>query len=203
MHTNLAEIFLWRDLAIFLLIGALLGVALGLILIFWPRILARVNRVANYWISMRHIDRMLDRSISIELWVYKHHRPLGILIILGAGYMLIYFGLLFDKAIALQLLTRYVPAKLLDGLLDALVLTSLLGAVVALLAGFFLWLRPSLLRGIEEETNKWVSSRRATKVLDVQHDQVDRYVTRHARQAGWLILLCSVYLFFVTFRLLV
>jgi hypothetical protein len=59
------------------------------------------------------------------------------------------------------------------------------------------------LRDIEADANKWVSSRRATKVLDVQHDQVDRYVARHARQVGWLLLLCSIYLFFITFRLLV
>jgi hypothetical protein len=203
MHNNLTEIILWRDLAIFLLIGALMGMALGLVLIFWPRILARVNSVMNYWISMRHIDRMLDRSISIELWVYKHHRTLGILIILGAGYMLVYFGFLFDKAAALQLLNRYAPATLLDGLLNAVVISSLTGAVVALLAGFILWLRPGLLRDIEAEANKWVSSRRATKVLDVQHGQVDRYVARHARQVGWLLLLCSIYLFFITFRLLV
>lgn len=202
MHNNVADIFLWRDLAIFLLIGALMGVALGLMLIFWPRILARVNSVANYWLSMRHIDRMLDRSISIELWVYKHHRTLGLLIILGAGYMLVYFGFLFDKAAALQLLNRYAPAQLLDGLLEAVVISSLTGAVVAMLAGFVLWFRPGLLRDIEADANKWVSSRRATKVLDVQHDQVDRFVARHARQVGWLLLLCSIYLFFITFRLL-
>lgn len=203
MHDNLAEAFLWRDLAIFLLIGALLGVALGLLLIFWPRILARINSIANYWVSMRHIDRILDRSISLELWFYKHHRILGMLIILGAGYMLVYFGFLFDKATALQLLSRYGPATLLDGLLNFVVITSLTGAVVALLAGFVLWLRPGLLRDIEADANKWVSSRRATKVLDVQHGQVDIFVASHARQVGWLLLLCSIYLFFVTFRLLV
>jgi len=203
MHTNLVEILLWRDLAIFLLIGALLGVALGLLLILRPRLLERVSHVADRWVSMRHIDRLLDRSISIEHWFYRHHRSLGILLILGAGYILVYFGFLFDKAAAPLLMPRYLPAKLLDGLLDALVFAALLGAAVALLVGFFLWLRPSLLHGVEAEANQWVSSRRATKLLDVPHDQVDRFVARHARQAGWLLLLGSLYLFFVLFRLLV
>lgn len=203
MHIDLAELFLWRTLAIFLLIGALTGVVLGLLLIFSPRILERVNRVANRWISMRYIDRLLDRSISIEQWCYRYHRPLGILVILGAGYILVYFGVLFDKAIALQRLTGYVPGRLLDGLLDVLVLASLTGAVVALFVGLFLWLRPSLLRGIEKETNQWISSRRATKAMDVPHDQVNRYVARHVRQIGGLLLLGSIYLFFAMFRVLV
>jgi hypothetical protein len=201
MYANPVDIFLWRALAIFLLGGALSGIALALLLIFKPHLLERINRVANRWISMRHIDRPLDRIISIEQWFYQYHRLLGILVILGAGYILVYFGLLFDKVAALKHLAGYVPSRLLDGLLDALVLGALLGAVVALLVGLFLWLRPSLLRGIEEEANQWVSSRRATKVLDVPHSQVDRYVARHARRIGWLLLLGSIYLFFVLFRL--
>ena len=203
MYTILADLFLWRALAIFLLIGALMGVAVSLLLIFKPHLMARVNQVVNRWVSMRHADRWLDRSISIEQWFYQYHRPLGIFIILGAGYMLVYFGLLFDKTVALQRLAAYVPVRLLDGLLDALVLTALFGAVVALFVGLALWLRPSLLRGIEEESNQWVSLRRATKVLDVQHDQVERFVVHHARQVGWLLLLGSIYLFFAMFRLLV
>lgn len=202
MTANPADIFLWRALAIFLLIGAVLGVALALLLIFKPHLLGSVNRVANRWVSTRHIGQVLDRSISIEHWFYQHHRVTGIAVVLGAIYMFVYFGILFDKATMLQRLSSRVPAKLLDGLLDALVLGALIGAAVALLAGLFLWLRPSLLRGIEAGANQWVSTRRATEVLDVSHDQVDRFVARHAQRVGWLLLLGSIYLFFVLFRLL-
>ena len=203
MTSDPTDIFLWQSLAIFLLIAALLGILLGLLLTFKPDLMERINRVANRWISMRQIDRLLDRVISLEQWFYQYHRPLGILVILGAVYILVYFGVLFDKAIALQRLNGYVPSGLLDGLLDALVLTSLIGAVAALFVGLLLWLRPSLLRGFEEEANQWISSRRATKVLDVPHDQVNRFVARHARQIGYLLLLGSLYLFFAMSRLLV
>ena len=203
MTSDATDLFLWQSLAIFLLIAALLGILLGLLLTFKPDLMERINRVANRWISMRQVDRLLDRVISLEQWLYQYHRPLGILVILGAVYILVYFGVLFDKAIALQRLNGYVPSGLLDGLLDALVLTSLIGAVAALFVGLLLWLRPSLLRGFEEEANQWISSRRATKVLDVPHDQVNRFVARHARQIGYLLLLGSLYLFFAMSRLLV
>ncbi len=204
MLTNPAYIFLWRDLAIFLLFGALLGVLLGLLLIVKPQFLERLNRVANRWVSTRHINQWLDRSVSIERWFHQHHRAVGIVIALGASYILIYFGILFDKTTTLQRLSLrwMLPAKLLDGLLDALVLASLVGGAVALIAGLFLWLRPSLLRGTEEDANQWVSSRRATKMLDVPRGQVDLFVARHAQRAGWLLLLGSIYLFFAVFRLL-
>jgi hypothetical protein len=200
MLTNPAYIFLWRALAIFLLIGALLGVVLALLLIFKPQFLERLNRVANRWVSTRHINRWLDRSVRIEHWFYQHHRAAGVVIVLGASYILIYFGFLFDKAYTLQRWSGKFPAKLLDGLLDALVLGSLVGGAVALMVGLFLWLRPSLLRGMEEVANQWVSSRRVTKMLDVPHGQADIFIARHAQRAGWLLLVGSIYLFFVMLR---
>ena len=205
MHTDPVSILLWRDLAIFLLFGAFLGVSLGVLLIFKPQFLERINHVANRWISTRHVNQWVDRSVSIEFWFYQHHRAVGAIIVLGASYVLIYFGILFDRAYTLQrwIMSGMLPARQLDGLLDALVLGALIGGAVALMVGLFLWLRPSLLRGMEEEANQWVSSRRATKVLEVPHAEMDRFVMRHAQRAGWLLLMGSIYLFFVLFRLLV
>jgi len=202
MLTDPVKLLLWHDLAIFLFLGALLGVLLGLLLILKPQFVERLSRVANRWVSTRRFNRWLDRSVSIEHWFYQRHRATGIVIVLGAAYILIFFGFQFDKAYTLQHLSGKLPAQLLDGLLDALVLSSLVGGAVALIAGLFLWLRPSLLRGMEEEANLWVSSRRATKVLDVPRDNVDRFVARHAQRAGWLLLLGSIYLLFALFRLL-
>lgn len=195
---------LWRTLAIFLLIGALTGVAVALMLILKPQLIQRVNHVANRWVSMRHISQMVDRSISLERWIYRHHRPMGLLIVLGAGYILYYFGWRFDKAAALQSFAGFVPSKLLlGGLLEAMVLFALIGAGVALCVGLAVMLRPSLLRGVEGEANQWVSSRRATKVMDVMHNPVDAFVERNAQRVGWLLLVASIYLFFLMFRWLV
>ncbi|MFZ2540652.1 MAG: hypothetical protein WAW75_02635 [Gallionella sp.] len=202
MATNPADIVLWRTLAIFLLVTALLGILLGLLLIFRPQLLVRINQLANRWISTRHLSRLMDRSISFEQWFYQHHRVTGIAVVLGASYIFGYFGLWFNKAAAMQRMRVRIPPQLLDGLLDALVLCTLLGAAVAFIIGLFLWLRPSLLRGFEAQSNQWVSSRQATKILDIQRDQVDRFVMHHAQKAGWLLLLGSIYLFLILFRLL-
>jgi hypothetical protein len=203
MLTEQVKILLWEDLALFLLLGALFGIMLGLLLIFRPRLVEKLNRTANRWVTTRHLNRWLDRSFSIEHWLYQRHRATGIVIVAGATYILVYFGMLFDKANALQHLAGRLPPQLLDSLLDALVLCALFGGVVALIVGLFMWLRPSMLRGVEEQANRWVSSRRATRVLDVPHDEVDRFVARHARQVGWLLLLASIYLFVAMFRWLI
>lgn len=197
---NPVNIILLQSLAVFLIVGALAGVAVSLLLIFKPHSMERVNRVANRWISTRHLGQLLDRSISVEHWFYQRHRPLGMLIVFGACYILAYFGLLFDKTIMLQRLSSLMETRMLDILLDALVLASLVGGAVALFTGLFLWLRPSLLRGMEAEANQWVSTRRATRPLEIPRDQVERFVAGHVRRVGWLLLLGSIYLFFAVFR---
>jgi hypothetical protein len=203
IHTNPTDIFLWHELAILLLIFALFGVVLALLLIFRPRLVERINRVANRWVSSRPVSLLLDRSISIERWLHQHHRVVGIAIVLGSAYMLTYFGFLFDKAYTLQRWSGMLPSQLLEVLLNAMVVAALVAGAASLIVGLFFWLRPSLLRGMEDEANQWVSSRRATKVLDEPHGQVDRFVAHHAQRVGWLLLLGSIYLFFVTFRWLV
>lgn len=202
MQTNTANLILWKSLAIFLMIGALTGVAVSLMLILKPRLMARINRAASRWIPTRQLDQFLDRSIDIEQWFYQRHRPLGILVVGGACYIIVYFGLLFDKPSALQGLARSAPSWLLDILLDALVLASLIGAVVALFVGLFLWLRPSMLRGIEESANQWISSDRVVTALEVPHDEVEQYIAGHYKRVGWLLLVGSIYLLFAVSRVL-
>ncbi|BBI98645.1 hypothetical protein FGKAn22_03380 [Ferrigenium kumadai] len=203
MNTDLAEIILWEASTIFLLVGSLLGVLAGLLLILRPQLMLMVNRVASRWIPTRRLHLMLDHSVSIEHWFYRHHRVFGMLAVLGAVYLFVSFGLLFDKAVAIRRLSGYIPFRLLDGLLDALVLSALVGAAAAFMTGLFLWLRPSLLRGIEADANKWVCTRRATRALDRSRDHVERVVVRHAPRVGWLLLLGSIYLFFVLVNWLV
>ena len=201
MQQPMVADILWRSLAIFLLIGAVMGTVMALLLIFRPQLLQRVNRVANHWVSLRSISQWMDRSIRTERWFYRHHLVLGPLVVAGAAYMLLYFAWLLDKAAALRALSGYVLNPQLAGaLLQALLLFAQIGAVVALLIGAVYWIRPSLLRGLETQANQWVSSRQATKVMDVTHDQVNLYVAQHAQRVGWLLLAASLYLFVVMAR---
>lgn len=197
------EIILWRSLAFFLLVGAVMGMGVALLLIRRPALMATLNRVANRWVSTRQLDRALERSISAEQWFYRHHRAIGALVCLGALYMFVYFGLLFDKASVMHHLVTPLPGALLDGLLDALVLTALTGAVASLYVGLLLWLRPCLLRGAEEVANQWLSIRKAVRPLEIPRDQVDAYVASHTQRVGWLLLLASLALFFMVLRVLV
>jgi len=202
MQNAAIEMLLWRDLALFLLIFAVLGVLLGLLLVLKPFVLVSLNQLANLWVSTRYISRLFDQTLSIERWFYRHHRVMGIVVMLGASYFLYYFFVTYDKAQLLLHLQLNLSAILLDELLDALLLSVKIGGSVAWVMGVIILLRPSLLRDIEKQSNRWVSVRRATKVLDVQRVGVDDWVLKNARLTGYLLVLASLYLGFIVLRLL-
>jgi hypothetical protein len=201
MLNQVAAVLLGRALAIFLVFGALSGIGLGVVLIFKSQWLAPLGRVANRWISVRYLTAWLDRSVSLEHWFYRYHKGVGIAVVLGAAYIFCYFALVFDKSELMRQMGGMWLTRQAGGLLDAMVLTALIGSAASLLVGLFLWLRPSGLRDIEKQSNTWVSSRRATKLLDEPHPQLDRYVMRHAKGAGWLLLLASLGLLLILLRL--
>lgn len=206
ISTHTFQLILWQALALFLLVGAVTGMVVAVLMIYRPKRFECLNRAANTWISTRRMSRLVDRTLSVEQWFYRHHRVLGVLICLGALYVLGYFGLILDKTAALQHLPAHLPIRLqapvIEGLLDALVLASLTGGTVSLLVGLALWLRPSLLHGLEAVGNQWLTLRRPTRFLDLPREQIEAYVMSHSRGVGWLLLLASLFLLLLILRVL-
>jgi hypothetical protein len=191
----LFQAWLLQSFVIFLIVGSLAGIAVGVLLLLRPQSLQRAGQLLNRWISTRHLDHSLERSFNIDPWFYRYRRAGGVLILLGATYVLFFFTMRMDRAHAVEVLAAYFKLHIIltGGLLDALVLSSILGALCAALVGLFLILRPSMLRDFEQVANQWVSLRRALKPMEVRREGLDEYVFRRARLAGILLLLGGFY----------
>jgi hypothetical protein len=194
MHP-LIQSWLLQSLVVFLIVGSLAGMAVGVLLLLRPEGLQRVGQKLNRWISTRHLDQAMERTINLDPWFYRYRRVGGTLIFLGAVYVLYYFTVTLERASTIGDLAGYfkLPVSLVGALLDALVLSSILGALCAALVGLFLILRPSMLRDFEQVANQWVSLRRAMKPVEIRREGVDEYVFQRARQAGILLVLGSFY----------
>lgn len=193
--TPLLESWLLQSFVILLILGSLAGLVAGVLLLFRPNVLQSWGVLLNRWVSTRQMELPLDRSVNIDPWFYRHRRFAGLLILLGALYILYYFTVALDREQAILSLSRHfnLHAALTAGLLDALVLGAMLGALMALVGGMFLLLRPSLLRDFEQVANRWLSLRRAMKPVEATRPGMDEYVFAHGRQAGMLLVLGSLY----------
>lgn len=192
---TLFQSWLLQCAVIFLIIGSLAGIVVGALLLLRPQSLQRVGQFFNRWISTRHLDQSLERTVDLDPWFYRHCRTSGVLTLTGAVYILYYFTVKLDRANAIAGLSKHFnwPASLVGGLLDALVLSAILGALFAAFVALFLLVRPSLLREFEQGANQWVSLRRALKPMEMPRKGVDEYIFRHGRQAGILLVLGGLY----------
>ena len=186
---------LWQSLIVFLFVGSAAGVVLGLLLILRPAWLQSASKFTNRWVSTRQLDLALERSINIDMFVYRYRFVGGGLLLAGAAFILYFFSVQFDKAsvIAMGLQLYHWPARLMEALVDGVVLSGLVGALSAAIVSLLLLLRPDLLRGVEQYSNRWVSSRRALKPMAIPHYEVDEAVFRHRQLAGSLLILGSLY----------
>jgi hypothetical protein len=189
------ESLLLRSGVLFLIVGSLAGLVVGALLLWRPQRLRAVSAVLDRWITTRHLDQSLERSISLDPWFYRYRRTSGALTLLGACYILYFFTVGMDKAETINGLSLFykLPDVLVGVLLDAGVLIALLGALFAGVISLFLLVRPSMLREFERGANRWVSLRRALKPAEIPRPGVDEYVFQHGRRAGILLVLGSLY----------
>lgn len=185
-----------RFLLAFLVLASITGLMAGAALIMRPSWLAQRGRHVNRWISTHKLEEALNRMIDLDRWFYQHHRASGLLLLAGACWIIVFLVSSFDKLGILDLVPKmkYIPYPLVAGMLDGCVLLGLAGAVFAALVSLFLLLRPSLLREFERGVNQWVATCSRLQSLDIPYDEADRYVLRHSRLFGLLLLSGSLFM---------
>lgn len=195
VNTLLTDAILTRSLILLLLLGSVAGLFAGTALLLRPNWMLRVSKLANGWVSTRQLSRPLLRSINLDSWFYSYNRLFGALLMSGSIYLVYFFTTVFDKDATLNTVftTATIPPSLMAGLIDALVLSFLTGAVFAMLVSLFLILRPSMLREFELFANQHNSVRQALKPLEIQRHSLDQYVFQHRRWVGWLVWISSAY----------
>lgn len=195
MDTQISDEILRHSLFAFLILGSVAGLLAGIALLWKPDGLLRLNTSLNRWISTRKWTRIFAHTIALDAWFYRYNRLCGTLLLAGSVYVVYFMTDIFDKAYVLKNVFNIasIPAELTDGLLDGFVLITLTGTVFVALISLFLLFRPSMLREFEFRANRTTSLRKGLKPLEMQHGNLDRYVIKHQRLAGVLILAGSLY----------
>ncbi len=192
---QVVQSWLLQSFVIILIIGSVAGIVVGALLVLRPQSLRRVSERLNRWVSTRHVEQPLERSINLDPWFYRYRRTSGVLILLGALYIIYFLVIGMDRGLTVSALANSfkLPSALIAALVDATVLSALLGALFAAFVSLFLLVRPSLLRGFEQGANQWVSLRRALKPMEIPRASVDAFVFQHGLQAGILLVLGGLY----------
>ncbi len=191
--------WLLQAFVIFLIVGSLAGMVVGALLVLRPQSLQRVNQLLDRWTSTRRLDQPLEGSVKFDPWFYRYRRICCTLTLLGALYIIYFFTVNMDRTNAISAFAQHsdLPASWIAWLLDAMVLSALLGALFAAFISLILLLRPSMLREFEQGANRWLSLRRALKPAEIPRKGVDAYAFQYGLQAGTLLVLGSLYVLVV------
>lgn len=185
-----------QTLLIAIVLGALLGLAVGMLLLLDTARVLRWNERLSRWISTREAAQRFDRPRDIKRFVYRAHRIIGVLVVAGSLYCLdvLTFGLA-PGALA-RAFRDLGSVSLLEATFESTRLFLLVGNVAALAAGIVLCFRPSLLKGIELWADRTYAAREHSAALDQMRFEPDLWVSRHPRLTGGLVLAGSAFILF-------
>lgn len=187
------EVLPWaQGLAVVLLLGLFLALVVGALLLARPLALFTLNERLSRWVDTRQTFHALDQPRHLERFFYRHHRVLGGLIVLGAGYVLLRWAFVYDRSDVVALLSPRWVAQGMDWIPMGLE-AALIGLHVAILAvGVMIMFRPSLLKGVEKGANRWQEGPE-TAPLDTVVGSLDGTFEGHPRVSGLLLVLSATW----------
>ena len=171
----------------------LVSLLVGLVLVFKPELIGRLNNVTNTSFSFRRATRVLDTPNYIERWIYRHHRLTGILMLATSAY--VSFSMLSVLNVN-RWLTFFLNDQnnvIVEIALQTAWLFILMISVFAMITSVILFVRPSVLKGFEGWCNQWITTRQMTRSLGEYDNRVDLMVEKYPRTTGALIIIASVY----------
>jgi hypothetical protein len=182
-------VWLAEALLVALAAGLALALVVGVLLLTRPRTLFAVNQSLSRWIDTRRHFRALEQPRMVERFFYRHHTPLGVLIVLGAGYVLWRWAFDYRQA---SFLAAVGPrwAGSFDWLVAALEVALIVLHVLILAAGAVILVRPSLLKRLEQTANRWHAGP-PTDRLDTMFNPLDRSLAVYPRLSGLILLVAS------------
>ncbi len=178
-----------------LIIGSAFTLLYALLLIVSPQRALLLNRHADRWISMRKPTRPLEIPRNIDHHIYRHHRWIGLSVLLSASYILYQFAFVLKPAAAVQALSdNWLSAAIAAWLLDALQWFFVPASLLLIPFGALLALRPSTLKGLEQHSNRWISSRKLLHGIDKPYPVGEGWLLGRPRQLGLILLITSAYI---------
>lgn len=179
--------------AIFLVLGAAVGLVAGLMLVFDSARAFRIGERLDRWVSTRAAIRPLEEHRSIAKPMYRMHRLVGMLICAGALYALAVLGTPAGETAIVKSLSTLGPPRFAAWLAESLRFVLLAGNAAAFVFGVLFILRPSALKGFEAWADRRISGRKASKPLEVMRNPAEKFVRAHPRVIGAAVILGSLY----------
>ncbi len=183
------ETFVWVGL-----LGGVLGLVTGLGLIFNSAGVFRFAERMNVWISTRQAMRPFEEPIDIERAVYRSHRVIGSLLIVGALFTLYVLAFRLKGPEFVAVLGQFFSLPVATWIATSLRLFLILANAAAVFIAATMVIRPSALKRVEAWANRQYSGRQATRVWEIPRPGIDPLVAANPKLIGSALTVASLYI---------
>jgi hypothetical protein len=170
----------FHTVEILTLLFGILGMAFSLLLLFSPRLTKSLGNFFNRSISLDPKMSLLDKDIPTEAFIYSHNVIVGICLVAGSIFALIFFTFNIDISNFAKVFLgsrKYFMTLEIVFIFSAWV--ARLACVVGLICGLFLLFAPAKMQAIEGKVNTWFETQAIFEKLDRTGLEVDALFFRH------------------------
>jgi hypothetical protein len=172
----------------FFFVFGLIGMLVGLGLVFFSDRMQRLFGTTNHSVSLRQPTKWLEIPRELGGSVQRYRLGFGAVFIV-AGL----FGLLARPDLArLKSVFRFNDVAAIGA--DALGWLLLIGNALAVAVGLMLILSPRALARMENIANRWISTRQLSQPMHEQHFTLDQLVMGSPRASGAMISVGALYI---------
>ena len=190
--SNVLSDILLQTFLIFLVVGCVLSLLVGLLMLFKPDVTLRLNQYFNRWFATDKLTSVLISRHNIDGVLHRHFRFVGALLLGGSVYCLLYALLFAIKTKDLtSLLFQSWSQPVTVWLTAALIVILVSGNVFAVVVGAGLLFRPNLIANLEAWANKSYGSEKLQNALVAMRVH-RRPLERHIRLVGVLVVAGSL-----------
>lgn len=194
MQSTLLTVILQESILLFLIIGSIFALLLGLLFVLAPQQADALSLRYNRWLSLRRPSKFLEVTHETDHYFYRQHRVIGLFILFSASYILYRFAFDYDQTASVHTLTSYLGnANVVAWLLEASLWFLLPISLLLTLFGAVLAIKPSLLKGLERQANRWISTRNIIQPIDKQNKTLDNLAHKNPHYLGWFLIFAASY----------
>ena len=170
----------FHTVEILTLLFGILGMAFSLLLLFSPRLTKSIGNFFNRNISLDPKINLLDKDIPTEAFIYSHNVIIGICLVAGSIFALIFFTFNIDISnFAKVFLGPRKYFMTLEIVFIFFAWVARLACALGLICGLILLFAPAKMRAIEGKMNTWFETQAIFEKLDRNGLDLDVLFFRH------------------------
>ena len=170
----------FHTVEILTLLFGILGMAFSLLLLFSPRLTKSLGNFFNRSISLDPKINVLDKDIPTEAFIYSHNIIIGICLVAGSIFALIFFFFNIDISnFAKVFLGSPKYFMTLEIIFIFFAWVARLACIFGLICGLVLLFAPAKMQAIEGKVNTWFETQAIFEKLDRNGLELDALFFRH------------------------